>query len=419
VAYVKRGKVWYFTIEGKNENGKRTQDWINSHATTKTECKEIEARTKVAIQDGTWSKPSKLLFREFLNDEYLPTLRRTRRPNTVHSYEGVIRRYISPSLAEGGLGDIRLRGLRAAHLLRFYNSMSEGGLDRSAQYAHSIIHAALKLAWRLGHVPRNEADLVDKPTVIKNEGSVWSPSQTEKFFDSASIRHHRLYTPFLVAGLNGVRKSEVLGLTWPHVHLDEGYIRIEKTLVTAGYDVIVGEPKSEKSRRNIALDSYSLASLKEWKARQAEERMRYRDVWQPGDWVFTHEPPKEGEPMPDNPELRPGAYIHPDRFGKVWTSLVKKSGLPVIGLHRIRHGYITMGESAGVALGTMSKRVGHSSVVITGDVYTHRVDEDDRKAAQAIADLIFGKRITSTSVSKPLANESDEGDEGDGEPATA
>jgi integrase len=139
--------------------------------------------------------------------------------------------------------------------------------------------------------------------------------------------------------------------------------------------VVVGEPKTSRGRRTIALDPTTLAALRQHRKHQAGERMRAGPNYTDSGLVFT---------MPD------GLPVLPNRFSLWFRMRVRAAGLPMIRLHDIRHSYATAGLAAGVSPKVMSERLGHATVAFTLDTYTSVLPAMDKSAADAVAGLILG-----------------------------
>jgi Transcription factor WhiB/Phage integrase family len=145
--------------------------------------------------------------------------------------------------------------------------------------------------------------------------------------------------------------------------------------VAVEYVVHESTPKTERSRRELGLDALTVAALRSHRARQAEERLAWGPAYNATELVFTRE---NGEP------------IHPAAISGAFVRLAKDAGLPATRLHDLRHSYASAALSAGVSLKVMQERLGHSSIAITGDIYSHVSREVDQSAADRVAGVILG-----------------------------
>jgi integrase len=226
---------------------------------------------------------------------------------------------------------------------------------------------------RRGYVARNVAAAVDLPKGMAPEMHVWSPEQLRAFLDHA--RRDRLYAAWLLFATTGMRRGEVAGLRWPDVDLEAGRVSPRRPRVVVNYEVHVSEPKTAKGRRSMALDPATVAALRQHRARQAEERLAVGPRWHDSGLVFT---------WPD------GRPLHPERFTKWFQQIVRAAGLPRIRLHDVRHSYATAALAAGIPAKVVSERLGHATIAITMDTYSHVLPGLDAQAAGTVARLILG-----------------------------
>jgi integrase len=217
---------------------------------------------------------------------------------------------------------------------------------------------------------------------------VWTPGQLRAFL--LHVREDRHYAAWLLAATTGMRRGELLGLRWIDVDLDAGRVAIRRPRVVVDHAVYTSEPKTARSRRSIALDSATVAALREHQARQAAERVVIGPGYQDSGLVFTR---------PD------GSPIHPHLFSDWFKQHVRRAGLPKIRLHDVRHSYASAALAAGIAAKVVSERLGHATIATTMDTYSHVLPGLDERAATTVAQLILeGDESASASVDKALTN---------------
>jgi integrase len=296
------------------------------------------------------------------------------RETTWHSYGHAIKR------VDQSVGQVPLQSLTTLQLEKFYADLVEAGGKRRAGLApksvrntHVVLRKALADAERLGLVARNVASSARAPTARRPEFATWSSDDLRAFF--AAVRDDRLYASFVLLATTGMRRGEVLGLRWRDVDLDGAQLAVVQTLSTVGQATIVAPPKTQRSRRTIFLDSQTVAVLKEQRRHQRSEQLAAGPAWDASDdLVFRDE---LGEPM------------HPDWFSREFNRLIRSTGVPRIRLHDLRHTYATLALKTGVHPKVVSERLGHATVGITLDLYSHVTPAIARDAADAVAATIF------------------------------
>jgi len=172
-----------------------------------------------------------------------------------------------------------------------------------------------------------------------------------------------------------MRRGEILGLRWEDVDLDRGEVSVRQALTSFGHKVSFSPPKTRRSRRCIPLDPRTIAVLQTHRAEQAAEKLAKGPEYIETDLVFTQED---------------GNWVHPDRFSHLFDALVKKTKVPRIRLHDLRHTHATLALQNGVNVKVVSERLGHSSAAFTMDVYQHVLPSMQQEAADAVAAALFG-----------------------------
>ena len=340
--------------------------------------KEVEqelAKVLAALATGGHIEPSKMLLADFLRTEWLPAIRSTIRPTTFASYETHVLRHIIPRI-----GSLQLQQLSGVQInLLYARLLSEPDIHgrllspATVRRVHATLHRALKDAVRWSKLLRNPVDSADPPRAqgFDREMKVWTAAQLRTFL--AAERESELYPLWLTLATTGMRRGEALGLSWEDVDLEAARLSIKKTLIMNGYKTMLSTPKTKKGRRLIVLDPATIAALRKLRAQQIKEHLRQGLPWQESQPVFVTEA---------------GLPYHPERVSKLFAQAAKKAGLPRIRLHDLRHTYATLALSAGIHPKVISERLGHASIAITLDCYSHCLPTLSEEAAARVAALV-------------------------------
>jgi integrase len=387
----KRGSTWTWHVDvGVDPVTGRRRQQTKGGFKAKRECQAALNEALAALRAGTFVEPSKRTLDSFLVSEWLPAVRNLR-PSTFSNYRTHIRTWVLPAL-----GPIPLQQLSPAQLNAFYQELladgrlrdGQGMAPKTVQNIHAILHRALRDAMRWGYVARNVADAVDPPKGLPAERQVWTPEQLRAFL--THVREDRLYAAWLLVATTGLRRAELAGLRWVDVDFEVGRVSPRRPRVVVDYAVVESDAKTPKGRRSLALDPVTFATLKAHRVRQAEEKTIVGPGYQDSGLVFT---------MPD------GSPIHPQRISAWFVQHTRAAGLPRIRLHDVRHSYATAALAAGVSPKVISQRLGHATIAITMDTYSHIIPGLDEQAAETVARLILGdgEPGVDLSANKPLA----------------
>jgi len=371
---VKRGSGYSIVYRAPDpKTGRTRQMWRGGFTSKKAAEKEL-GKVVASLDEGTYMAPSDLTVHDFAETTWLPGLRTSDlRESTVEMYERSVRRYVLPHL-----GGLRLRDVRPVRLKAWLDELKGWGIgDRTVEIAGITAHKLFKAAVDLEMIPRNPADNAAvreaRPKARAPVPTVWTAEETRAFLDAQ--RDDRLFGLWRLAAMTGLRRGELAGLRWGDVDLDAGTLRVTATRVVVGYRVVESEPKTEKSRRTIGLDPATVAALRQHRARQAAERLAAGAAWEGSEHLFAD---ALGHPY------------HPQRLTQMLAARAKAAGLPAVKLHALRHGHATHALEAGVPMKVVQERLGHSSIAITSDTYSHVSAAVDQAAAAKVAASVDG-----------------------------
>lgn len=203
------------------------------------------------------------------------------RANTLAAYRFQIERYLIPDL-----GRKRLHALSPRELRIYFESLRQRNVGaRTIGYVHATLRAALEDAVREELLECNIAKLVRVPRPPRTEPTPLSVDEVRVLLDH--VVDHRLRAMFVVFALLGLRRSEVLGLQWSDLDLDQGWMQIRRGLQRVGGQLVLTEPKTRRSQRTIPLPPFVVRSLARHRDLQDEERAELGDTWPRTEFVFT------------------------------------------------------------------------------------------------------------------------------------
>ena len=373
---------------GRNpQTGKR--EYHNATIKGKEEAKRYLRQKLHEIDMGTFVKPSKITVSEYL-DQWLQTAAKPRlRERTFADYEDLLRRYVKPAF-----GKKKLSNIRALDVQALYTKMqTELKLSaRTVRYTHAVLSSAFKQAVKWGMLPQNPATLADLPKQERQEMQALSPDDAGKFLEAATDDRYGVL--FLFALITGMRPGEYLGLQWKDLDLQKGVVTIQRTLVwrRRGGGWYYSEPKTSRSRRNVPIPFSLVQALGQHKRRQAEERLKAGPDYQRLDLVFAT--PEGGPLMVQN------------LFRRHFKPILKKAGLPEsIRLYDLRHSCATLLLAENENPKVVSERLGHSTVTLTLDTYSHVLPSMQRAASDKLENILFGRTGTHLAHKQEVANE--------------
>jgi integrase len=306
---------------------------------------------------------------------YLTQWLDSQRPNlsapTHAAYTQRLTRYVIP-----GIGGVRLERLQPDRLATLYASLlapkpqGAGLSGTTVQAVHEALYRALQQALRWGMVTRNVAALVDKPKRAKVDIKPLSFAQAKQLLEAA--KGDRLEAVYVLALATGMREGELLALRWDGIDLDGGTLSVTGTLRPDG---TIGTPKTKGSKRLIHLDPASVDALRAHRSRQAAERLAASEYVNTG-LVFTR---PNGEALRTVTDLLRGSFDH----------VLRRAGLPHIRFHDLRHTFATLMLGANEHPKVVSEMLGHGSIRITLDTYSHAIPAMHRDAAHRMGALLF------------------------------
>jgi integrase len=305
---------------------------------------------------------------------WLEVVRTQVRGSTWRRYSDYVRLHLVPTLGKTVLSKLTAQQVQALLAAK----LKEGLSPTTVRQMHRVLHGALKDAFRLTLVQRNVTEMVAPPRPARYEMNTLSEEQVRRFCQAAA--GDRFYALYVLALTTGMRAGELLALRWQDVDWEHGKLQVRTgvqeariqeegtTKVRSVY--ILAEPKTSSSRRRIALSQIAIEALRTHQQQQDEERSVLGPVW---DTTYD--------------------LVFPNTIGRVMNSysmrcgfkrLLVEAGLPAMRFHDLRHTAATLALKRGVHPKVVSEMLGHASVKMTLDIYSHVTPD----MQQVIADVM-------------------------------
>lgn len=284
-------------------------------------------------------------------------------------------RYVRPVIGRKVLSKIKPLDIQAV-----YSQMLEKELSaRTVRFAHAILSSALKQAVKWQILAVNPAAMVDLPQNHRKEMKALSPSEANRFLEIAKA--DKWFVIFSLAITTGMRPEEYLGLHWKDIDFKNGTATVQRALVwkRKGGGWSLQEPKTSLSRRTIPLPISVLHELSGHRKKQLEERLRLGQAYQNNDFVFATEI---------------GTPISPSNLTRRhYKPILKKAGLSEkIRIYDLRHTCATLLLSNSISPKVIAERLGHSSIVLTLDTYSHVLPSMQKDATDELERMLFQRK---------------------------
>lgn len=354
---------------GRNKDGSQKRQYI--YGKTRTEVAERMNALINTVNNGTFIDKGKSPTLAAWLDTWLNTYKKNSiKPRTFDQYEYIIRVRINPQL-----GSIRLAELKTKNVQDLYNRLFDEGLSaRTVHIVNTVLHAALKKAVKCGLLMRNVCEAAELPKQNPKERRVLSAKEQELLIkELKKTEGGRIY---IFALYTGLRRGEVLSLTWDDVDIEGCTVNVNKSLgriktyneTEKKTRLAVSDPKTSSGKRIIPIVDCLIPLLKEQR-KYISKQIGTNKL----NLVF----PSEN-----------GGYIDPGNYNRKFYKIIKEMGIPKANPHSLRHSFATRALEAGVDLKTTQELLGHSSIDITANLYTHALMEHKRHEVRKLDGIL-------------------------------
>ncbi|KYG28132.1 tyrosine-type recombinase/integrase [Alkalihalobacillus trypoxylicola] len=369
----KRGNSWSFTIDvGRDpETGKRKQK-TQSGFKTKKEAQSACASLIDKINKGYSFDNHNVTVGQFIDHWLEHVAKRKVTERTLLNYTRALDRRIRPYI-----GTLKLTELKLHHGQKLVTEfLEEGKSERYIEYTFTLFRGSLNFAVKTDILQKNPLEHLELPRPRQTKKTTWSAEEIKRFMIFSKTENPYYMVPLLIAARTGMRRGEVLGLRWDKVDFERKKITVEYSLTfnEPTKQFIMVSPKTKSSYRQISIDDDLTNELKRHRKRQLEMKMLlgadYDDSW---NLVCCS---TNGRPM------------YGRSLAHHFDHVAKKAGLKKIRIHDLRHSHATMLLREGVNPKIVSERLGHSSIKMTLDVYSHVTLDMQEKTADIIKNIL-------------------------------
>lgn len=368
----KRGeRSWAIVIELDRDpvTGKRRQKWHTVQGTKKKAEGEL-ARLLNDVATGGYVEPAKMTVAEYLRKWLEDYAKPKVSAKTYERYAQIVNNGLTPILGPvilPKLSPLQIQSCYSAALASGRKDGREGGLSaQTVLHHHRVLHEALRQAVKWQLLARNPADAVEPPRPRRMEMRALTETETVWLLDAAEGT--RLYLPILLAVTTGMHRGEILALRWKDVDLAGNRLSISQSLEETRGVLRFKQPKTAKGRRMITLPPITTEALVAHHAAQAKERGLLGEGYKLFDLVLARED---------------GSIWKPESFTALYFNFVRRIGLKV-RFHDLRHTHASQLLRAGISPKVVSERLGHSTIGITLDVYSHVLPGMQEEAATRV-----------------------------------
>ena len=390
----KKGRGYEIRVScGIDINGKKlgkSKTWIPDEGMTQKQIEKELARQKVLFEEEVKNgicPDNKIRFVDFSKrwmDEYAKVNLTIK---TYARYEIYLKRI------NQGIGHLKLKDITPLQLNAFYRSLEADGVNQRKRYDengelinngklapktildhHRVISKILSTAVKWGLLEKNVAMRADPPKVPHREISYLNEQEVRKMLTLLEKEPIQYQTMITLLVYTGIRRGELCGLEWKDIDFENQVMHVVRSAQYIGNKtMITKEPKTKSGIRHFSLSIHACILLKKYKRWQLEQKLNAGDRWEESDRLFTS---WNGKP------------IHPDTVTDWFSKFIKRSGLPYVTLHSLRHTNATLMIAEGTDVCTVSRRLGHANTATTLNIYAHALKSKDREAANTLDNVL-------------------------------
>ena len=365
----KRGKKYTVIIElEKDEEGKRKQKSIGTYDTLK-KAKEVLVSTENARLNNTYILENKITLNSYIKkyfEEDLKSLAKSTQADYIAIYNNYITKYFK---------SLRLQAINVLNIQDYFNNYISHLSPQSIRKHYALLNGIFTKAFKSELIPKNLCDYVTLPKIKKTKTIERLELSEIKLLLEESKNNDKFEIPILLSINLGLRLGEILGLSWQDVNFKNNTIDINKTFNVIKEELIFKEPKTESGKRCLLANAEVMQVLKAEQLRQKKEKLKNKSFDNEFNLVCVN---------------KNGRYINPRTFSKEFGLYLEKIKFPKkIRFHDLRHANATLMLASGVPAKVASKRLGHSKISTTLDIYTDVLKEVEVNVAEKLENILY------------------------------
>lgn len=368
----KNSKNYYAIVEIEDAFGKKKRKEVSTGTSNEKEAKKFLRKLINDIENNAVGNMEKTTLNELI-DHFLSYKSHELAPNTMRDYKNILLKHVAPIL-----GDMQVNKIKAIHLQKYYtiklNTLSANSVNKH----HRVLKKLFRTAMQLELITVNPADIVEAPkTEKKNVGQALTVEELHQLIDYAE--GSMLEIPIMLAALCGLRRGEICALKWSDINFDKGTLTVSKSMCRLeSNEWVLKLPKSDTSAREIQIPSIVIKSLKKRRISTLENKLKYCNCYSDDDFVVCNEL---------------GEFYNPDCISHSFSLALEHAGIRHVRFHDLRHTNATIMLQQGVPMKVASERLGHSTINITADLYTHVSRDLDKDASERINQIFEEKTV--------------------------
>lgn len=370
----KRGKKWYYSFEGAKINGKRIRYERVGGNTKAAALESLRKALNEYERSGIIEDMTDMSVQDYFDYWYEDYVMRNLKYNTQMNYRNVIDLHILPYI-----GKYKLKAIQPAVVQKVIDSDFEKGL---AKQTLSIIKTVMSGAFRRAVYPyqmirSDPTRYIQMPKYDQRHKSTKDNLKIITLEQFQTLQEYvpqssPYYIPMMIAFYTGLRRGEVLGLTWDNISFEHKTLNVEKIIIMKGKEWEIGTPKTQSSYRTIDIGGQLIEILKKHRKRQLENKMFYGQHYTDNNFICTKEN---------------GKLTTPHSIKHYGDKAKKQSGIN-FSFHSFRHTHATLLLENGAIDKAIQERLGHARIGTTMDTYSHLTKKTKKETVDIFENII-------------------------------